>query len=133
MAVFSSLVPVVEVVRVTDPEGTRSIGLCQPLIQAVVQELDVVFVQVDGFVGVPADVRVDVSSWCFVGDFSAELSHCFLLVVVVVGSKVDFAGRAKGVDCSFTGVVVVVPRIADQYGGANENVLPLVESVIGFI
>lgn len=48
--------PSLEVVGISDPKCTSAIRLVDPLIQAIVQELDVVCVRCGGLVGVPADV-----------------------------------------------------------------------------
>jgi hypothetical protein len=70
--------PSLEVLGVTDPEGTRAVGLVQPLIQASVQEL-AVFHRVRFVFGVrvavEADVGMDIAIVGFVLDFAVKL-HC---------------------------------------------------------
>jgi len=71
-----SVTPLDEVRRITEPKSTGTVGVVQPLIQAVVQELTVIVVHELVFglrIAVKTDVRVDTGIGRKVSDFSAEL------------------------------------------------------------
>ena len=70
------LFPTVEVIRVSDPKGTSALGLVQPFIQAIVEELTVRVRDdpaVIAGIAVEADVRMNIAIVGFVDDFSTKL------------------------------------------------------------